>query len=160
MDHRPLGLICPLCAGDFRPHASGKDGRLALVGGASAYFGSMAGASMQILFRVWAVLNELGSPQTIDLLRGSLKLIATTQMIGLFFPVGLLILAACLYRARIVNPLVPLSLAAGAVLFPLGRIAGLLVGLIGGDLLLIAAFGIIGQRLLSLEAQPLRPSPG
>jgi len=32
--------------------------RLALLGGASAYFGAMAGASMQVLFRVWAVLDE------------------------------------------------------------------------------------------------------
>ena len=123
--------------------------RLAIVGGASAFFGAMAGASMQVLFRVWAVLGELGSPQTIELLRGSFKLIATTQMIGLFFPAGLLILAACLYRSRLFGPLVPLALAGGAILFPIGRIAGLLVGVIGGDLLLIAAFGMAGSRLLS-----------
>ncbi len=134
-------------------YLTASDGsRLAIVGGASAFFGCMAGASMQVLFRVWAVLNELGSPQTIELLQSSRKLIASTQMIGLFFPVGLLILAACLYRKRIVNPLVPLALAGGAILFPMGRIAGLLVGFIGGDLLLITAFGMIGRRLLSASA--------
>lgn len=131
--------------------AAGSGSRLALVGGASAFFGCMAGASMQVLFRVWAVLNEFGSPQTVDLLRSSRKLIATTQMIGIFFPIGLLILAASLYRRHIVSPIVPLSLAIGAILFPMGRIAGLLVGLIGSDLLLIAAFGMIGSRLLSAE---------
>jgi hypothetical protein len=127
--------------------------RLAVVGGASAYFGAMAGASMQVLFRVWAVLNEAGSEQTIELLRGSRKLVVSTQFIGIFFPIGLLILAVCLYRSRLVNPLIALALAAGAILFPMGRIAGLLVGLIGSDLMFIIAFGVIGRRLLSMSAQ-------
>jgi len=52
--------------------------RLAIFGGASAFFGTMAGASMQVLFRVWAVLDEQNSPQTIELLQKTLKLIATT----------------------------------------------------------------------------------
>jgi len=67
---------------------AGYGSRLALLGGASAFFGAMAGASMQVLFRVWAVLAAKDSPQTIELLRGSGKLIATTQMIGIFFPLG------------------------------------------------------------------------
>jgi hypothetical protein len=129
--------------------AAGNGSRLALVGGASAFIGCMAGASMQVLFRVWAVLDELGSPQTVELLRSSRKLIVSTQMIGIFFPIGLLILAASLYRRRLVHPVVPLSLAIGAILFPMGRIAGLLVGLVGADLLLIVAFVLIGRRLLS-----------
>ena len=128
---------------------AGRGSRLAFVGGACAYFGCMAGASMQVLFRVWAVLREAGSPQTVELLRGSTKLIVTTQIIGIFFPLGLLVLAACLYRSRMVSPLVALSLAGAAILFPMGRIAGLLVGLIGGDLLLMLVFGVVGSRLLS-----------
>ncbi|MGH9943707.1 MAG: hypothetical protein ACRD9R_15275, partial [Pyrinomonadaceae bacterium] len=51
--------------------------------------------------------------------------------------------------------LVPLSLAASAILLPMGRIADLLVGLIGGDLLLIVAFGIIGRWLLSVGTNEL-----
>jgi hypothetical protein len=135
--------------------ASGSGSRLAIVGGASAFIGSMAGASMQVLFRVWAVLNELGSPETVELLRSSKKLIVTTQMIGIFFPTGLLILAASLYRRHIVHPLIPLSLALGALLFPMGRIAGLLVGFVAGDLLLIVAFAVIGYRLLSAGTNEL-----
>lgn len=135
--------------------AAGQGSRLALVGGASAFFGCMAGASMQVLFRVWAVLNELGSPQTVELLRASRKLIASTQMIGIFFPIGLLILAASLYRRHITSPIAPLSLAIGAILFPMGRIAGLLVGLVGGDLFLLIAFGMIGSRLLSAGTDEL-----
>ena len=129
--------------------------RVAFVGGASAYFGAMAGASMQVLFRVRAVLDEAGSQQTIELLRGSRKLFVTTQMIGIFFPIGLLILAASLYRRHIVSPIAALSLAIGAILFPMGRIAGLLIGLVGGDLMLIIAFGMIGSRLLSAGTSEL-----
>ena len=126
-----------------------RGSRLAFVGGASAYFGAMAGASMQVLFRVWAVLDEAGAQQTIELLGGSRKLIVTTQMIGIFFPIGLLILAASLYRSRAVNIFIALSLAGGAILFPVGRIAGSLFALVGGDILLLASFGVIGSRLLS-----------
>jgi hypothetical protein len=135
--------------------AAGHGSRLALVGGASAYVGSMAGASMQVLFRVWAVLNELGSPQTVGLLRSSKKLIVSTQMIGIFFPLGLLILAASLYRRRVVSPVAPLALALGAILFPIGRIAGLLVGIVGGDLSLLVAFGMVGRRLLTAGVSDL-----
>ena len=123
--------------------------RLAIFGGASAFFGAMAGAAMQVLFRVWAVLDEKNSPQTIALLQGSGKLIATTQMIGIFFPIGLLILAICLYRTRVVNPLAALSLTAGAILFPVGRIGGFWQAFISSDILLLIAFVIIGWRLFS-----------
>jgi hypothetical protein len=142
-------------------HLAARGGkRLAFVGGALAYVGCMAGASMQVLFRVWAVLNEAGSEQTVELLRSSGKLIASTQMIGILFPIGLLVLAVSLYWSRAVHPLVALSLAGGALLFPLGRIAGLLVGVLGGDLLLTLAFAVIGRRLLSAESlQPSRELP-
>ena len=126
--------------------------RLGLWGGAAAFVGCMAGASMQILFRVWAVLGEAGSPETIGLLRGSRKLIVSTQMIGILFPLGLLVLAASVYRSRAASPLAALLLAAGAILFPIGRIAGVTFALLGGDLLLLAAFVMIGGRLLSARA--------
>ena len=129
--------------------AAGGGRSLALIGGASAFFGAMAGASMQVLFRVYATLEELDSPQTIELLRSSRKLIVTTQMIGIMFPLGLIILAIALYRSRAVSWYLPLALAGGAILFPMGRIAGLTVGFFGGDLLLIIAFGVVGIRLLS-----------
>jgi hypothetical protein len=128
---------------------------LAILGGAAAFFGAMAGASMQVLFRVWAVLEEKNSPQTIELLRESGKLIATTQMIGIFFPLGLLTLAACLYRNRIVSPLVAIVFAAGAILFPVGRIAGFWWAFIGSDILLLAAFALVGRKLFSADFDSL-----
>lgn len=126
--------------------------RLAVLGGVLAYFGAMAGASMQVLFRVWAVLEEKNSSQTIELLQESIKLTVTTRTIGLPFPIGLLILAACLHRFRIVTPVVALVFAAGAILFPVGRIAEFWWAFIGSDILLIAGFGLVGLRLFSAEA--------
>jgi len=76
-------------------------------------------------------------------------------MIGIFFPIGLLILAACLYRNRIVSPIVALALAAGAILFPVGRIGGFWWAVLGSDILLIAAFGLIGWRLFSVGVDSL-----
>lgn len=127
--------------------ASGS--RLALIGGMSAFFGAMAGASMQVLFRVYAVLAAQGAEQTIEQLRGTFKLIAATQMIGIFFPIGLILLAVSVYRSKIFNPLISLLLASGAVLFPIGRIGGFRIAVIGSGILLFAAFGLIGWQILT-----------
>jgi len=54
--------------------------RLALAGCASAFVGCLAGASMQVLFRVLLILEEEGARQAIGLLRNSKKLIVSTQM--------------------------------------------------------------------------------
>ena len=123
--------------------------RLALIGGACAFFGAMAGASMQVLFRVYAVLNEAGAEQAIELLQKTMKLIATTQMIGIFFPIGLILLSISIYRSRIFNRITPPLLALGAILFPIGRIGGSAIAVIGSDIVLIGAFGFIGWHIMT-----------
>ena len=123
--------------------------RLALAGGISAFFGAMAGASMQVLFRVHAILIESGATQTVEMLRGTLKLVAATQMIGITFPIGLIIVAVCLYRSGFFYQIIPLLLAIGAVLFPIGRIGGFTSAVLGSGIFLTIAFGLIGWRLLS-----------
>lgn len=139
-----------------------RGSRLALIGGASAFFGAMAGASMQVLFRVYAVLDERGAEQAAELLSGTFKLIATTQMIGIFFPIGLILLAISTYRSKIFNPAVPFLLALGAVLFPVGRIGGFAAAVLGSGVLLLASFGLIGwqiltaERIRASEAEPAR----
>ena len=128
---------------------TGLGSRAAISGGALTFFGAMAGAAMQVLFRVYAVLNEKNSPQTIELLRGTTKLVAATQMIGVSFPTGLLILAFCLYQTRVVSFAVIIAFAAGAIMFPVGRIGGFWWAFLSSDILLLAAFGLIGRRLLA-----------
>lgn len=135
----------------YLSYSSGS--RLALVGGACAFFGAMAGASMQILFRVYAVLDEAGNAQAIELLRSTMKLIATTQMIGIFFPIGLIMLAISLFGRRLFHPLMPLLLIGAAVAFPVGRIIGLAAAVFTSDVLLLAAFGLIGWRMLTGERE-------
>ncbi len=123
--------------------------RLAIVGGIFAFFGAIAGASMQVLFRVYAVLDEAGAAQTIELLRGTQKLVISTQAIGITLPVGLILLAVGLYLSRLLNPFIPLLLVIGAVLFPVGRIGGFSAAVFGSDIFLTAAFGFIGGWILT-----------
>jgi hypothetical protein len=130
--------------------------RIALAGGASAFFGAMAGASMQVLFRVYAVLNEHGAAQSVELLRGTFKLIAATQMIGIFFPAGLILLAIGIFRSRIFNPAIAFLLASGAVLFPVGRIGGFTFAILGSGVLLLAAFGLIGLQILRRKNESIQ----
>src|SRR5687767_11175944 len=120
--------------------------RLAYPAGAFAFFGLMAGASMQVLFRVYAVLVEQGSMQTVEQLRSTFKLVASTQMIGLAWPVGLLLLAISYYLVRR-SLVVPMLLVGGAISFPIGRIWGSEIAVIIRGLRVIAAFGIVGKQL-------------
>lgn len=139
----------------FILHENGNP-RLALAGGALAFFGAMAGASMQVLFRVYAVLNEHGAAQSVELLRGTFKLIAATQMIGLAFPIGLILLAVGIYRTQIFNPATAFLLAAGAALFPVGRIGGFTFAILGSGVVLLAAFGLIGWQILRKKKEPMQ----
>ena len=122
--------------------------RLALVGGGLAFFGAMAGASMQVLFRTYAVLAEQGAHGAIDQLRSTFKLIASTQMIGLTWPIGLITLAAALLLTDRKRWMTSLLLAAGAIAFPIGRIAGSQAAIILSGIFFMGAFGLIGQQLL------------
>lgn len=123
--------------------------KLALIGGASAFFGAMAGAGMQVLFRVYAVLDGTGAGQATELLQKTMKLIATTQMIGIFFPIGLILLSISLYKNHIFNRLIQLLLILGAILFPIGRIGGFAIAVIGSGMFLTAAFGLIGWHIIT-----------
>ena len=123
--------------------------RLALLGGASAFFGAMAGASMQVLFRVHAVLAEQGDIQTVERLRASFKLVATTQMIGLTWPLGLILLSISLLLLDRSRWLTSLLLTAGAIAFPIGRIAGSPAAVVISGVFFVGAFGLIAKHLSS-----------
>lgn len=96
--------------------------RLAVVAGCFAYFGLVAGASMQVLFRVHAVLREQDNLQTVEQLRQTFKLVASTQMIGLAWPIGLLLFAIVTFQQKFPVWL-PLTFVVAAISFPIGRIA-------------------------------------
>ena len=122
--------------------------RLAYVGGALAFLGAMAGASMQVLFRTHAVLAEQGSFETIDRLRATFKLVASTQMIGLTWPLGLLTLSIALVTINKSKWPIAVALAVGAIAFPIGRIGFIQPAVILSGLMFVIAFGMIGLDLL------------
>jgi hypothetical protein len=146
-------LIIPAVLG-FTYHLVAKGSRLAYVGGASAFFGLMAGASMQVLFRVHAVLLEQGADAAVTQLRGTMKLVATTQMIGLTWPLGLILLAIANLMVDRGRWLISVLFAIGAVAFPIGRIAGSNAGVIISGLVFVPAFYLVA-RLLSAEESSL-----
>lgn len=122
------------------------DRPVVIAGVASAFVGCFAGVGMQVLFRVWEVLEGANLAAAADLLRANTLLSLSTLVPGIFFPLGLLVLAIGLMRARVVPLSTSLTLALGAVLFPVGHAAGFVPALIGGDIVLAAAFFSLWSR--------------
>lgn len=143
-------LIIPAVLG-FSYHLASRGSRLAYIGGSSAFFGCMAGASMQVLFRVHAVLLEQGSTAAVEQLRGTMKLVATTQMIGLAWPLGLILLAIANLMVDRSRWLISVLFGIGAVAFPIGRIAGSTLGVVISGLVFVAAFALVAKLLIRKE---------
>jgi hypothetical protein len=123
---------------------------LAVVGGVLAYFGAMAGASMQVLFRVHAVLAEMGDAATVERLKATFKLVASTQMIGLPFPLGLILLAIAYARSGSGSVIRPILLMLGAIFFPIGRIFGAQWAVLASGILFMVVFMPVGRQLFAL----------
>ena len=140
-------LFVPAVIG-FAYSLASRGSRLGYLGGVLAFFGAMAGASMQVLFRTHAVLAEQGSFDTIDRLRGTFKLVASTQMIGLTWPIGLLTLSAALLATDKTRWPISAVLAIGARAFPIGRIGFVQPAVILSGVMFVIAFGSIGLQLI------------
>lgn len=110
--------------------------RIIQTGAALAFIGSVAGASMQAMFRAWEVLEHASAPEALKTLQDNSGITLTTLAPGILFPIGLCILAIGLRTLRITS----VALALGAILFPVGHAAGHPIALIGGDIVLLAAF--------------------
>lgn len=128
--------------------ARSRGSSLAILAGCFAFFGLCAGAGMQALFRVHAVLEEQGRSDIVTQLRQTFKLVAATQMIGLAWPIGLLLFAIASWRAWPGNYLLPLLFAVGAISFPIGRIAGSEAAVVTSGVVLVVLFAILGRKLL------------
>lgn len=143
-------LFVPAVIG-YAVYLVSRGSKLAYFGGASAFVGAMAGASMQVLFRVHAVLTEQGNVQTVDQLKNTFKLVASTQMVGLFWPLGLILLAISTLIVDRGKWMIAAALAAAAVFFPIGRIAGSSASVIISGILLLIGFGLISRVLAATE---------
>lgn len=126
--------------------------KIALVAGCFAFFGLVAGAGMQALFRVHAVLEEQGNMDAVMQLRQTFKLIASTQMIGLTWPIGLILFAFVSRKVWPGNFLVPVLFLIGAISFPIGRVFFVDAAVIISGIVFLILFPLIGKRLME-EAQ-------
>jgi len=117
------------------------------VGGAMALAGCLSGASIVTMAYIFEAFEGRVPPEQLTSLYVTL---VNSPLPGLLFPVGLLILAVALFRKQAVATWAGLLLAAGAVLFPVGRVPGFVWAIFACDVLLTVSMGYIGWRLLTM----------
>jgi hypothetical protein len=111
-----------------------------------SFIGAVAGASMQIYFRVAAVMEAGGEQTALQAMQPPSPLFISIVPLGLFFPVGLVLTAIALAREP-ARRLDAGLLAAGAIAFPIGHAIGIAPASLGADLILLAAFARLGWGL-------------
>jgi len=126
---------------------------IGLLGGASVLIGWTVSARIGVLIQLSA-LSESGvkaiPPNLPEMLMQSAPAVWTSIVpIGLFFPIGLITLGLALAWARPVHWWIGLLLALGGILFPIGRAAGQVWAIIACDIILGAAFALIGWQILT-----------
>jgi hypothetical protein len=103
---------------------------------------------MQAFFRTAIVLQNGRQQSALDFLRSQSIMPLTTQVPGLFFPLGLLLLAFGLWQSRLAAGWAAAMLALGAILFPIGHAARVSWALVVGDLVLLVAFAFLAQQVM------------
>ncbi len=121
---------------------------LAAVAGVVVLIGTMAGAGMQAYFRTAIALQNGGQDAALAFLRTQAVMPLTTQAPGIGFPMGLLLLAFGLWRSRLAASWVPVTLALGGLLFPVGHAVQVSWALVAGDVVLAVAFAALGMHVL------------
>ena len=133
----------------LRPFAD----RLGLIAGGMAIIGAISGTT---LFSLVYFYNE-ASKGVIDaaamnsfntFFEQFYLLIVMMPLPGLFFPIGLTILSVGLFWKKAVPRWSAIVLAIGAILFPVGRIPGILTISIASDIFLTISLCFIGWRIL------------
>lgn len=117
------------------------------VGGAMALAGCLSGASIVTMAYIFEAFEGRVPPEQLTSLYVTL---VNNPLPGLLFPVGLLILAVALFRKQAVSAWAGLLLAAGAVLFPVGRIGGFVWAIFACDVLLTTSLVYVGSRVLTM----------
>lgn len=141
-----LGLVAEL-----RPVAD----RAGLAGGLLAGFGLLVGTAMQGYFRTAyaavAAVDQAGAQAVEEALTTPLFL-SVTFYPGITFPVGMLILSVALTATRRVPVLLGVLVAAGAVLFPVGRIGNLEWAVLASGVCFLAGLGWLAVRTIRRPA--------
>lgn len=127
--------------------------KFAVIAGGTAIIGAVSGATLFSFAYLGRELEKSGlDPETIPALTVVFREVYQTMVFaplpGLCFPIGLLALSIGLFRAKNISRIATVSLAFGAILFPTGRIPGILPVSIASDALLIVGLSLIGWQLL------------
>ncbi|MEZ5426253.1 MAG: hypothetical protein R2747_08315 [Pyrinomonadaceae bacterium] len=140
----------------LRPHLE----KTALIAGGMAILGAINGATLYSFGYFFRVMSHAGADQATTgaferIFREVYLTVVQIPLPGIFFPLGLLILAVGLFRSKLVPAGVAVLLALAAISFPMGRIpANPLICLIT-DLLLTVSLGLIAWQTLNPGA-PVR----
>ncbi|CAN5530808.1 hypothetical protein BH20ACI3_BH20ACI3_28970 [soil metagenome] len=126
---------------------------IGLLGATFTLIGQTAASRMGVIIQLYA-LSESGTagipPNLLEILSKSAPLVwASIVPIGIFFPLGLIMLGIALVWARPVNRLFGLLLAIGGVLFPIGRALRMAWAITACDIVLGVAFALIGWQILT-----------
>lgn len=123
-----------------------------LLGAGCSLIGLVASYGVMSVYRFATVYQrgvEAVSPNALQLaLQAEPRLFVLTFLPAYFWPLGLFILSIGLILDRRFGMVTGCLLALGAILFPIGREAGIIMAVYPGDLLIFAGLGWIGLRLL------------
>lgn len=148
----PLFLLAVLgIVAELRPVAD----RAGLAGGVIAGFGVFVGTAMQGYFRTaYAAVAavDAAAAQAIEEALTTPLFTAVTFYPGLSFPIGMLVLSLALLATRRAPALLAGLVAAGAVLFPVGRIGGLEWAVLASGGCFLAGLGWLAVRTLRRQA--------
>lgn len=121
--------------------------RIALVGLLLVVFGSMAGTTIMGLERMaWSMSIHEIPKEVIREVISEPAVFLTSRVIGLTFPIGLLLLTWSLVRKNVLAPVTGLILALGVILFPVGRIFAGLPANVAGDALMVLVMVPFGLK--------------
>jgi hypothetical protein len=137
-----------------------------LLGGALAVAGCMAGSGIVTASAIFqsfdaaALGDEAGRAFAAAMASGGVwEFIILYPLPGLAFPLGFIVLAYALLRARVVSPASAVLVALGALLFPVGRISGVEAAVMASGLCFTLGMSLVALRLLGLStAEWLRPN--
>ena len=133
--------------------------RAGLVGAALAVVGCLAGSGIVTANAVLAPVETAGLDATAtQAIEAAMRAsgvggyVLLYPLPGLAFPVGFLVLAYALMRARVVSGAAAAALMLGALLFPVGRIGGFDWAVIGSGVGMSLGLGMTALRVLGTSA--------
>ncbi len=128
--------------------------KLALISGGMAIIGAISGTTLySFVYYADEMSNRGFDAATTQSLETLFRQVYMTMVLmplpGLFFPLGLTILAVGLFVKKITPRPAAVILAIGAISFPFGRIPGNVTIFVVTDVLFTISLGFIGWQILS-----------